>query len=683
MRPRARLVSLIGEELISDEPVALVELVKNAYDADATLVTIKFEGDPNAFERIIVTDDGHGMTLDTVLNAWFEPGTAAKRKSGVSPGGRPYQGAKGIGRFASARLAHRLYLESTCSATTESAFVILDWGRFDEESYLDEIVIDYELRRSNHRHGTQLTLEGLRKAWQNDDFEELHQRLSRLISPFKEIADFAIQLEVPASPHLSGRVEPPDVILQPRYAISGALDPEGSFTGQLSIDGEVQERFDALKLGGKGTKPSECGPFNVEIRAWDRDHDGLSALAERTSQSVSQLRATLSKFSGVSIYRNGFRVHPYGERGNDWLNLDNRSRQNPTQCLANNQIVAAIQLSRDTNAKLRDRSNREGLVINDAYQQLQVWFIEILSRLEESRYKVRPKRITPSKAESMFEPFDLSAPLAAATATLGEDHIVTKSLREADRQMSEGVERIQEVFSRLLLSAGLGHMVDIVIHEIGAPLGKANREVAAIERKSGQIIPTTLRDEIRLMCERINGWMEQIHGLRQRLDPQTPAKRGRTTTFDVRQEIEDNFHLYSALITRQKIRWHVEEPDKPIEATMSRAAFGQLVANLIDNSVFWLVRHHGVGAGGRILVKLETISNGFRMLYFDDGPGIPEEDRARAFEPYFTTKPNGMGLGLYIARLVIEPFGTLTYCDAQGLPGACFEVRFERPNPTE
>ena len=115
---------------------------------------------------------------------------------------------------------------------------------------------------------------------------------------------------------------------------------------------------------------------------------------------------------------------------------------------------------------------------------------------------------------------------------------------------------------------------------------------------------------------------------------------------------------------------------------MSRAALGQLLANLIDNSVFWLVRHHGIGAGGKISIRLEPLPKGFRLRYSDDGPGIPEADRAQIFEPYFTTRPNGMGLGLYIARLVIEPHGTLTYGDECDLPGACFEAVFENVTAT-
>lgn len=147
MRPRARLIGLIGEELISDEPVALVELVKNAYDADARSVKISFEGqDPGKPNRIVVIDDGHGMDIDTVLSAWFEPGTIKKCTKDTSPGGRKYLGAKGIGRFAAGRLAETFVLESAAGDEEQSVFVLIDWGKFSDESYLDEVSIDYEVR---------------------------------------------------------------------------------------------------------------------------------------------------------------------------------------------------------------------------------------------------------------------------------------------------------------------------------------------------------------------------------------------------------------------------------------------------------------------------------------------------------------------------------------------------------
>src|SRR5262245_128892 len=126
LRARARLISLIGEDLISDEAVAVVELVKNAYDADAGVVSVNFDGS----DKLVVEDDGHGMSLDTVLATWFEPGTISKRQTDRSPMGRIYQGAKGIGRFASARLAETLLLESRAKLDADGVTVLFDWGAF-------------------------------------------------------------------------------------------------------------------------------------------------------------------------------------------------------------------------------------------------------------------------------------------------------------------------------------------------------------------------------------------------------------------------------------------------------------------------------------------------------------------------------------------------------------------------
>ena len=334
MRPRARLIGLIGEELISDEPVALVELVKNAYDADASCVEVRFNGtNPERPESIVVADDGLGMSLETVLTGWFEPGTILKRKSKRSPGGRFYQGAKGIGRFAAARLAEALFLESKKEGENQGVSVMLDWGEFDDESYLDEITVDYEVVPViDMDHGTRLILDGVRKIWQESDYEELFARLSRLISPFEDVTDFKINLTIPGYPQFSGEVQPPELILRPKYLLQGKLNTSGNFTGKLLVDGTEIRKYSNHKIGDRDSVP-RCGPLEVEIRAWDRDPQGLEPIVERHGLGIQEIRNTLNSYCGVNIYRDGFRVYPYGQRGNDWLTLDIRSRLNPVMNL--------------------------------------------------------------------------------------------------------------------------------------------------------------------------------------------------------------------------------------------------------------------------------------------------------------------------------------------------------------
>src|SRR5262249_35158636 len=159
--------------------------------------------------------------IDTVLNAWFEPGTPMKRQNNRSPKGRLFQGAKGIGRFAAARLAESLLMETKSAQSEEEIIVALNWGSFDEDSYLDDIDVEYEVVNSARPAGTRLTMEGIRTLWNEEDYELLYDRLSRLISPFDEVPDFKVRLEVPGYPQFSGDVQPPEIILNPRYMLRG------------------------------------------------------------------------------------------------------------------------------------------------------------------------------------------------------------------------------------------------------------------------------------------------------------------------------------------------------------------------------------------------------------------------------------------------------------------------------
>jgi hypothetical protein len=679
MRPRARLIALIGEELISDEPVAIVELVKNSYDADAGKVDVRFEGETAEHPtRIVVEDNGCGMSLRTVLGAWLEPATNSKRTTDASPGGRLYLGAKGIGRFAAARLAKKLRLETKRKIDKRGVIVDISWEDFEKNKYLEDIKIKYEVKTiPDLEHGTRLIMEPVLKEWKHEDYDKLHTRLSRLISPFKDIKGFVINLSIPWHPDLHGEVQAPELVSQPRYRLEGQLDDDGNFSGKMVFDEKTLKTFNKLKLGGHDAKPL-CGGFEVELRAWDRDREGLEPLGEKLGLGIAEMRRTLNAYCGVTIYRDGFRVHPYGETGNDWARLDLRSRQNPGMNLANNQVIASVKISRTSNPSLLDKSNREGMVLNDEHVALEDWFKLVLAVLERERYDLRPRKESTEGVQPLFEAFDLTPTVKEVRSQLGSKHPVTKLVSDAGENIKKGVERVQDAFSRLLMLSGLGQMVDIVIHEIGAPVGKIGRQLVTIEKEVNLIPDTKAREKVMETLSPLRAWLDQVLLLRQRLDPQTPSKRGRATSFSVKDAVEDCFHLCEALLNGQGIKTEITEPNGSIRAKMSRAVLDQILYNLTDNAIFWISQQHGGGKGGRIHVQVKKSAGGFRIIFCDDGTGISQEDRTRIFEPYFTTKPNGMGLGLHIARMVIEPYGKLVLHEEGDLAGACFEAQFER-----
>jgi hypothetical protein len=133
-RPRARLLKLIGEELISDDVVAVSELVKNAHDADALTVTVAFRSVTGQGGEIEVRDDGCGMDLETLLGRWMEPAASTKvvADGRVTARGRRVLGEKGVGRFAADKLARNLELVSRVKGRGDEIRAVIDWDLFDD-----------------------------------------------------------------------------------------------------------------------------------------------------------------------------------------------------------------------------------------------------------------------------------------------------------------------------------------------------------------------------------------------------------------------------------------------------------------------------------------------------------------------------------------------------------------------
>jgi hypothetical protein len=195
----------------------------------------------------------------------------------------------------------------------------------------------------------------------------LRTDLARLISPFfvqdQTIAndEFQIRLQLPApAEDLSGIVEPPESLKKPHYLLKGHVDKTGSYDLTISLRGQGKKKRIAGKFSLNHTP--QCGPFRLELRVWDREAGDLAELVKLYGSTLKDVRSDLDRAAGINIYRDGFRVLPYGEPRNDWLRLDLRRVQNPTLRLSNNQIVGYVLISADDNPLLRDQSNREGLI---------------------------------------------------------------------------------------------------------------------------------------------------------------------------------------------------------------------------------------------------------------------------------------------------------------------------------
>jgi len=709
LRPKARILRIIGDELISSERVAVTELVKNAYDADATRVLVRLVPPLEIGKgRIEIIDGGHGMSRETLETAWMEPATLIKKRRGRSEfRKRRMLGEKGVGRFAAAKLGSYLEVVTRRIESPVELRVFFDWSQFDDDTrYLDQVEVlleetapreislggpigalwsdDEHPSAEDLTHGTILRMESLRSNWTEEDLRNLHLSLSRLISPFFEEEllredEFQIRLEVPG-PYdaLSGPIRPPEALRNPHYTLSGEVNDAGGYELRINLREEPKPVQVNKDKWDHARKP-RCGPFRVELRVWDRDQPSIAELARRYDSTISEVRTDLDRAAGISIYRDGFRVLPYGESRNDWLRLDLRRVQNPTMRLSNNQIVGYVLISADQNTELRDQSNREGIIEGPAFEDLQQLVLTVLSELEKRRRSARKAERTRRTERSIFERFDLAPIRRLAEQKHPHDAALLEAIRTTQRELETGVEVFQEVLSRYHRLATLGQLVDVVLHDGRTPLAKIGneaelglRDIARSKEATSQLL-LRLRERL----ERIVGQTGVVETVFRRIEPFAGRKRGRPRKVRLEDVIGEAFGVLETEIERTAVR--VSLPKTNTDVTVEPAEMEEVIINLLRNSLYWL---QSVSKEEReIVVKIRRGSeNELSVIFSDSGPGVDPEFRERIFEPYFSTKPDGVGLGLAIAGDIVKDYynGELELLEKGPLPGATFRITLRR-----
>jgi signal transduction histidine kinase len=679
LRPRARIIRAIGEDLISNETIALVELIKNSYDADARRVSIAFESPLHVGEgSIVVRDDGHGMTLDVLKSAWLEPATISKKHKPRSPGGRRVTGEKGLGRFAAARLADRMHAESVAARPRRRVVADFDWGEFrKEERYLDEVECRWEEHRldSGTPAGTLLRLEGLHDEWSSESFRRLRSELARLVVRPRKKDSFSIKLDLPSAfKELAGPITPPPVLGRPHYTLSGSMSAEGHVVATISVGEKSTPVDETLKLE-RGRTP-QCGPFEFEFKVWDRDRDALDELATDLRSTLRDLRRDLDDACGVSLYRDSFRVPPYGGPQNDWLRLDLRRVQNPTMRLSNNQVVGSIHITADDNPRLRDQTNREGLVESPAVDDLRRCVVEMLTRLEKARYERRHEREKKDERTGLFRALDLAPIKASFRQRYPDDKEFLKYLDERTRTFDSSIKQVQEVIVRYRRLATLGQLIDVVLHDGRTPVASISNEcdLARRDLKNGRDLGTA-REKLLGRLDTIGKQTELLSSLFRRISPFGGRKRGRPAEHSIEGLVADAFSIFKRQVEELGVR--VTLPAGKTIVTADPAEMQQILVNLLDNALYWLGKVPK--ARRAIAVECRNIEGGVEILFCDSGPGVPDDARDYIFDPYYSTKPDGVGLGLTIAgEIATEYEGTLDLVSPGLLPGANFRVVLRR-----
>lgn len=674
-RPRARLLQLLGDELIGSPRLAVFELVKNAYDACARTVRVRLNDLETEEPWIEIEDDGQGMDLATIRDIWLVPGhdhRKLQRQGGIrSSCGRLPLGEKGVGRFAVHKLGERISLVTRAQGEPENV-VEIDWELLTSTELLSDAPVEVQTREPQifreNATGTRIEIRSLRPpAWTRGEVRRLHRQITSICSPFQSPNDFFVDFEVPGWESWTKelyRVE--DLIKLAHWSFRFSFDgsdyswqyefhPQGlPLTGRVANrTGDVllvpEERSFELgeRLGGKkqSVRASPAylggiGPLKGEFYVYDRDKEVLQGRPES-----QMLKDFLDLQGGVRVYRDGIRVYNYGEPGDDWLGLDLRRVQTPTVKLSRNLILGVIHLSLENSSGLIEKTNREGFVENEAFRNLQRLVLGALATLEQERYpdKDRIRRLVAKDRSE--DRHGIKAPLAALRKELRKEPGGVYD--RCERHLATVEHRYLEMQESLLQPAMSGLNLALLFHEVE----RGVREL--LQAVKNRVSPEQLERQARDMAQMLGDFSKL---LRQDEKKKQPIAK---MVDHLRRILMSRFRFH-----RVTLECEVSMDSNPgFDAAFSFGLVLGALSNLIDNSLYWLrVRWPDEpvsweNSPRRIRIQVSRdLEGGPCLVVADTGPGFRDvpEDMVR---PFFTRKPDGMGLGLYFAHLVMELAG--------------------------
>ena len=362
-KPYARLMNILGDQLITDKKVAVIEIIKNSYDADANCVKVSFNNMSNVKLNdlpeeeqayIEIEDDGCGMSLDIIKNVWLRPATPNKfekkrRKINKTEKGRIIQGEKGIGRFAIHKLGERIELYTKAKGQNEVKLEMnfVDFNPDDislfnqptDYKLLDEVSNNWYVQNPPERvmgeSGTIIRIYNLRESWSQNDFKELYKNIQRMMPPVDENAksmgvdfkqDFSVEMYQDDMLYVNEDVKTfADVFERAQFMMMGSIDEKGILSfhyKSLSPKRTIEDTIDLLDdtalssrnyslVGAKWFKENDrkpnCGPFKFTFYAFDLNKKDWTFLDKELEKFIKE--------NFVYVMRDGIRVYPYGEKG--------------------------------------------------------------------------------------------------------------------------------------------------------------------------------------------------------------------------------------------------------------------------------------------------------------------------------------------------------------------------------
>jgi signal transduction histidine kinase len=707
IKPYARLLTMLGDQLIKNEIIALVELIKNSYDADADWVKISFESFGDNYEimpdsKIIIEDNGCGMTYNVIKDYWMNPAAPNKlSKKGevqITPKKeRIIQGEKGIGRYAMLKLGREIKIITRPDNSKDEYIINFNLSKYDDDFltingkeknlFLEDISIELSTQKATiivdkaikiehkkffeRKSGTRIEITNLKGSWSESKIEKVNNDLIKIESVFSKIFDKEDKTSLKIGFDFNGKnaIESEENInnlyklLDEKAVIKitdGLFDDKiNAFRFKINDKNKIINLDDPQikgiqqfndKFYHKGTKIYRYPNFgNFKFNFFIFDMTGKAPAKFKLDRKDKNVL----KDHRIYLYRDGIRVYPYGNGDDDWLRIDMlRGTSSLGNFFSNDQVIGVVEISKKDNPKLKDKTNREGLIeeenaTDDFISIIQTFLSYIrLHPFEQYRLSLEDKReISIYKEQQVNQDLNLI-----------KDHFKNDPKAIALVNNVEKIYKIEKNYLEKRASttedlAGVGLSVETASHDIMLMLSKGLSSLDYLIKDCLNDILS--KDELINELNKIRGMFSFVEAQMKDIQLLFTSSKQRAHNIKVKEILEKVIKIYKRSLSNYKITCEIKETGSPVVAKCTDAVLLQLCINLIDNSIYWL------GVTHKDIKKIEILLDGKenKMIFSDTGPGIDKDDVPYIFEPFYSAKgEDGRGLGLYIARQLLERY---------------------------
>jgi len=703
---------LIGSQLISDKFTAIIELVKNCYDANATEVKLEFINTHSMENgKIIIQDNGHGMNSNDIQNSWMKVGTNKKRLSETSPKpfNRIYLGEKGIGRFAIEKIADHIMMYSKETTDSSISILQLNWAIYSDISDNEDISVKESLfteipntfysvkpndeiysraYQKTNTHGTTLEFSRLKEVWTDSDITRIKKELSKFILPTAEKFQ-----EYPFNIYVKHANDNYDSTADYEKLFNDSLK-FASFNKSITFDkkNNLQEELFFNEQSGEIEKrivnEKSFGPISMHIYYYDQ-------YAKRRFSSA--YKGQNIKLDGFKIYRDNVLSTPFVEKaelekGNDQskgvsknrdvLGLDSRRYSGFFSKISSRDYLGFIEITKKDNPGIRDLTNRQEFESTSDFKEFKKFIIEQLEVIEQKLSFDKAKEREKSR-KKYLDSVDIANNIMNSLETLEKANeglsevtkpiaLKVKELIKSIKLGNKEIESLQqdlnkerEVFTRLVslqeFAASLSHTVRNSVEILTKYSRALLDEVSDFDEENDLYeIATEVDKEIYRLMDLVNYMLGY-------------ANSGKNIEkFDISKFIIDTFNNYKKVFEDDDIKYDISDLTATLLVNHNKALLKELFDNLISNSLKSL---RLVDGRKRIIKCSSDIkNNNFIITFSDNGIGIEPEIKHKIYDLRFTTTDDsgGSGIGLYKVKTSLDTLhGTIELDDPEFIEFGC------------